>query len=196
MLLTVRMGSAVAATEIADACMVTVILLPYPSPLREGRRGRRPRPGGALLHPTGSLRSLPFPDTQGGMKVSARLVAGLCALRPAGVGADIVFRRRFNQRIDLLLDGVDPVGCLDVLGAVPLRQESRVMAVMIGARHLHRSGESLCADLLEPRRRDDERLEATPHVLAVDLLLAGDLLRVADRLRDDDRVEHAAVVEG
>src|SRR3569832_694867 len=105
------------------------------------------------------------------------LVAGFRALRPAGIGAGIVMRRRQDQRLDLRLDRLDPVGTLGPLLAVPLRHVGRVMAVMVGAGDLHRRDEAGRTHFLQPRFADLESLEAAPHVGAVDHLLAGDLLR-------------------
>src|SRR6185312_193310 len=93
-----------------------------------------------------------------------RLVASLGALRPAGVALDVFGRGLLEQRLDLLLQRLDPVGRLDPLGPVPLLHVGRRVTVVVVAGHLHRRAEVREAELLPARRRDVERLEAAPHV--------------------------------
>src|SRR5690348_7888117 len=95
---------------------------------------------------------------------SRRLVASLGALRPARVRRGVVLGGRIDQRNDLVLDRLDPVGRLDPLGAVPLHHEHAVVAVVVAARDAERGGEAVHAELLEARLGDVERLEAAPHV--------------------------------
>src|SRR3569623_1800952 len=123
------------------------------------------------------------------------LVAGFRALRPAGIGAGIVLGGSFDQRLDLRLDRLDPVGALGPLLPIPLRHVSGVVAVVVGARDLDRRDEAGRAHLLQPRLADLQRFETAAHVGAVDHLLAGDLLRVADRFCDDHRVVYTEDIE-
>src|SRR5215207_5122713 len=121
MLLTVRMASAGARAVVcvADA---TADIKNSVSPLPPAAGGRSAKPS---------------PRFAGrGKEASARLVAGLRALRPRRILGHVVLGGCFEQRTHLVLHGRDPVGDLDPLGAVPLLHVGRVMAVMVVARHL------------------------------------------------------------
>src|SRR6266508_5844572 len=74
---------------------------------------------------------------------SRRFVAGLGTLRPGLVLGDVVLGGRVEQRNHLVLDGRDPVGDLDPLGAVPLLHVRRMMAVVVVAGHIDRRAEAL-----------------------------------------------------
>src|SRR3974390_69101 len=115
------------------------------------------------------------------------LVASLGALRPAGVCAGIVFSCRFDQRPNLALEGLDPIGALDPFGAVPFGHVGGIVPIVIVARDFHRSSEPVRSDFLETRVVDVERLKSASHVFAGDRFLAGDLLRVANAFRDNNR---------
>src|SRR6266567_2796835 len=77
-----------------------------------------------------------------------RLVTRLGALRPAGVGTDVLLGLGFDQRHHLVLDRLDPLRGLGPLGAVPLRQVDPVVPVVIGARDVDRRREVFEPDLL------------------------------------------------
>src|SRR5579883_899370 len=126
---------------------------------------------------------------------SRRLVARLGALRPTGARCGILLGGRVDQREDLVLHRLDPVGILDPGVAVPFGDIGRMVAAVIAARDAERTREADHAELVEARLVDVERFEPAPHVLAGDDLPAGELLRIADALGDDHRVEHAAAVE-
>src|SRR5579863_1816913 len=68
-------------------------------------------------------------------------VAGFGARRPAGVLLDIGFGGLVEQRLHPVAGGGDRVGDLDPFRAVPLLDEGRAMAVMVGATQLERRGE-------------------------------------------------------
>src|ERR1041384_748999 len=112
------------------------------------------------------------------------VVASLGALRPAGVLADVVLSRFVDHWDDLVLHGCDPIGNLDPFGAIPLLHIGRVVAVVIVAGHLERSGKAVEPDLFPACRGDLQRLQAATHFIAGDVLLAGYLLCVADGLGD------------
>src|SRR6185312_10940617 len=85
-----------------------------------------------------------------------RLVASLGALWPAGVGSRIVLGRGVDQGNNFGLERLDPVRPLDPLGAVPLRHIGGVVAVVVLARHAHRSREAFGSHFLQARGRNVE----------------------------------------
>src|ERR1041385_2504194 len=156
-LLTVRTFS-VFAEDLAEAAVSVCVAADIAAP--ETKTSPR-HDGGERAFSTRALRGL---------------VASLGALRPASVLADVVFSRFVDQRDDLVLHGCDPIGNLDPFGAVPLLHIGRVVAVVIIAGHLERSGETVEPEFLPACRRDLQRLQTATHFIAGDVLLAGDFL--------------------
>src|SRR5262245_26706304 len=71
-----------------------------------------------------------------------------------------------------LAHGRDPVGDDVPLLAVPLLDEHGTVALVVLAGHLDRVREALHAELIEPRLREVQVLEAPAHLLAGERLVA------------------------
>src|SRR5208283_679438 len=94
------------------------------------------------------FRTRRFASLRNDELTSRRLVAGLAALGPAGVGFHILLGGRVDQRQHLVLDRLDR-GHLGVpFGAVPFDERHAAVAVMISAAELHRRGKAFHAELL------------------------------------------------
>src|SRR5271155_193956 len=142
------------------------------------------------------IRPAPSPGSgEGEAPADSLIVARLGARGPAGVLLGVGLGGFIEQRHDLGRIGCDRVAHLDPFRAVPLLDEGRRVAVVIGAARLDWADEAGEADRLQTRVVDVEVFQAAAHILAGDDLLAGDLLRFGNRLRDQHRVVDAAIVE-
>src|SRR5215470_15191409 len=127
-----------------------------------------------IVKPRGEpLDPLPARAERGSRKASSRrFIARLGAGRPGLVFRHIVLGGGLEQRTHLVLHGLDPVGDLHPLGAVPLLHVGGMMSVMVRARHVaDRRRKIFEPELLPALGGDFQRLEAAPHVLAGYLLL-------------------------
>src|SRR5271165_997482 len=129
-------------------------------------------PGGKLFSHKGR-RSLP-----------SLVVARLGARGPARVLLGVGLGGFVDERLNLGRIRRDEIAYLDPFRAVPLLDEGRAVAVVVGARRLERSGEAVEPERLEARRVEVEVFQASAHVLSGHHLLAGDLLRFSYRLGD------------
>src|SRR5580692_1424102 len=135
--------------------------LPYPPPLRgRGRPRRRESRLPAVGHHKYKARrlELPLPRSGGGYgrgpsasHSSLRLaVASLRALRPAGVLLGIGLGGFVDQRLNRRVVGGNGVGDFHPFRAVPLLDEGRAMAVVVGAGQFERRDESGQAQRFHP----------------------------------------------